>query len=142
MSHITTKEITIKETDLPYLKEAAAELGLVFNENKTTWHWYGSKPGDANTCSHTISVPNNTEAYEVGVVKNDDGNYKLQFDFYADGRGLNKFVGNDGNKLTQAFVNHKAIGEAKACGFSLKTTTMLENGDVQHKFVKKTLGGF
>lgn len=130
MSHVTVIDIEIK--DLAALRKACADLGLEFREGQTTFKWYGRQMGDypipdgytkadMGKCEHAIGIPNNKDAYEVGVVKNrKTGGWHLMWDFFAGGKGLQAAVGNNCGKLTQEYAKHVALKECyklKGMGF-------------------------
>lgn len=121
MSHITT--IKTKITDLDALKEACKSLGLVFKENQKNYKWYGRSVGDyplplgfkesdLGKCDHAISLKNNKDAYEIGLVKRGD-EYVMVWDFWNGGYGLEKVVGKDCENLTDSYTNYKGINETK-----------------------------
>ncbi len=104
MSHICTVDLHI--TDLTALQKAAEVLGLKLNLNQKTYKWYGRSVGDYplpegfkaedfGKCEHTLSIPGNGQAYEIGVVARRDGKpgYTLMWDFWNGGYGLEKIVG-------------------------------------------------
>lgn len=104
MSHVATIEIEIK--DLAALKEAGRRLGLEWREGQTTYRWFGRHVGDfplpagfavsdMGVCEHALSVPGDSSAYEIGVVKNKNGKpgYTLLYDFYSGGKGLMDHIG-------------------------------------------------
>jgi hypothetical protein len=113
MSHIATVDVEIK--DLDCLEKAAARLGLEFNRDKTTFRWYGHfvgdykdhtaklkelgiDPKDYGKCQHTLSVPGNSSAYEVGVVAKPGGGFVLLWDFWNGGFGLMEKLSADADK--------------------------------------------
>lgn len=63
MSHIQTIKLQLK--NLKAVKKACKKLGLDFNENKTSFNYYGSSQSKAD---HTISLKG--ESKEVGLKKN------------------------------------------------------------------------
>lgn len=103
MSHIVEVKMIIK--DLDALRAAvAADPRLEWRE-KQTYNWYGVSVGDyplpegvtkdmLGKCEFAIGVKDHPEAYEVGVVKKNDGSgYTLMADFYNGGYGLCEVVG-------------------------------------------------
>lgn len=131
MSHVTVIDIEIK--DIEALKEACKELGLEFREGQKTYRWYGRHVGDypmpegftkedLGKCNHAIGVPNNSKAYEVGVVQRGDS-YQLLWDFWNGGYGLQQAVGDGCKNLTNKYAEKAAIRQAnsfaKANGWSV-----------------------
>jgi hypothetical protein len=151
----------LQDSDLPAIRAACEELGLELRENQKTWKWWGSwandyhadnaayrqgiKPEDYGKCEHAIGVPGNQSAYEVGLCRDQDGNLRLAFDFYAGGRGLCDFVGNKGEKLFQTVGKHKAIADCKAAGWQVQGVETTADGKVKitasPAFVTAGVGG-
>lgn len=136
MSHIANIQTEIK--NLNALKKACETLGFTFKENQKTYKWYGRfmndyplpenvKPEDLGKCDHAINVPN--AKYEVGVIKNKDGNsYELRWDFWCNG-GLNEKIGRNGEILKQAYAVEVATEAAQNEGYFV-TKTKEKNGDI------------
>jgi hypothetical protein len=154
MSHIVDIELVI--TDLDAAIAACKELGGTFHRGQTTHRWYGKFMGDYATtvpvsemgkCDHAMSWPD--AGYEVGLKKQKDGTYRLQFDFYGEGLGLPllKHIGgevkagynkqgkreeklvNGGCKFRQLYGLHKVMLEAKKKGQTVTRKT-LPNGAI------------
>jgi len=134
MSHVA--KIDIKITDLDALEKAAADCGLELVRGQKTYKWYGRwvddysandaaykhgiKPADYGSCDHAIRIPGNSMAYEVGVVKNPNGEgWVLIWDFWNGGHGLQAKLGGakDCFKLQDAYSKHVAIKQADALGY-------------------------
>jgi hypothetical protein len=149
MSHIATVDVVIK--DLQSLERACKRLGLEFKTNQKTFKWYGRwmndynaqdaaykhgfQPEDYGKCEHAIGVPGNSKAYEVGVVRKDDGTYALLWDFFAGGYGLMEAIGSEQNpkgagKLLQAYAIECAKKSAKKEGWNVKEVRG-ENGQIK-----------
>lgn len=141
MSHVAKIELEIK--DLDALKKAASMLGLEFVEGQTTYHWYGHhvgdyplptgfKASDLGKCEHAMRIPNKKSAYEIGVVKRKDGKpgYTLLWDFWQNGYGLKEKVGEDGNKLKQAYAEAVATKSLQKKGFKINRQVNKETGKV------------
>lgn len=120
-------------TDLEALATAAQECGLEMRHGQTTYKWYGRfmndyhgqdaaykngvNPDTYGQCLHALRVKGNSAAYEVGVIQNPNGaGYSLIWDNYANGHGLMTKIGDDGNKLRQAY------------GVAVLTKAAVENG--------------
>lgn len=124
MSHVVTVETIV--TDLECLEKACADVGLVLRRGKKTFKWYGRwvrdyhasdaaykagiDPKTYGKCEHAIEVPDNANAYGVGLVPVDGGKgWRLVWDFYAGGLGLCEKLSNDKNgqdagKLLHAYA--------------------------------------
>lgn len=111
-SHITQIMLLIK--DLGALEMAAATLGLELRRGQTNYRWYGHYMGDSplppgmtaeqlGKCSLALAVKGNPHAYEIGLLQQSDGSYRMLWDFWNGGRGLLDKVGDDCKKLTEAY---------------------------------------
>lgn len=131
MSHVARIDMEIK--DLECLKKAAESLGLKFVEGQTSYRWFNQHVGDyplpenfkvsdLGKCEHALSIPGNSTAYEIGVVKRRDGKpgYTLLWDFWQGGYGLQAKVGKDGNLLKQSYAEAVAMKQLK--GFRVQRT--------------------
>lgn len=115
MSHITKIDLEIK--DLSCLETAAEMLNLDFNRDAKTHLYYA---GNRGKCDHSISVRGKKDAYEIGVVANTDGSYKLNWDDYAGGRGLVDVVGQGASRLKQEYAVAVAEKQARRQGYRVK----------------------
>ena len=150
MSHVATVEIQIK--DLEALKTACKSIGLIFKENQKSYKWYGSwqndysasnaaykagiDPKDYGKCAHAIGIPGNSQAYEIGVVKRPGGTFKLVWDFWNGGFGLEKVAGKDCSKLVQSYASEVCKKHLKAQGYSLGTTKLNDQGEIEMIFTQ------
>ena len=125
MSHIS--KIAVKIKSLAALGAACEQLGLVFDAGATTHRYYG---GMKNPCSGKISVKDNTEAYEMGLVANGDGSFSLAWDKFAGGRGLVDVVGDNASKLRQEYSAQVAIQQARRQGFNRVTRKINTDGSL------------
>lgn len=141
MSHIATIELKVK--DLVALKTAAKSLGLEFKEGQRTYRWYGTSVGDyplpegfskddLGKCDHVISVPGNDRAYEIGVVKSktSPAEWVLLWDFWQGGFGLQEKVGENANKLKQAYAVEAAKRAAQRAGHRFLGQTQKADGSI------------
>lgn len=91
------------------------------------------KPEDYGKCEHALSVPDNSKAYEIGVVRRPNGTFALVWDFFAGGYGLMERCSIDGKqpgKLVQEYAAAVAIKKAKLQGFAVQRK-QLQDGRVQ-----------
>lgn len=129
MSHIAVLKILI--SDLDALGRACEHIGtrLVLGQKK--FKTYGTTPGSAD---HTITIPGNKNAYEIGVKQNKGNSYSLMTDFYAGGHGLEAVVGRNAVKLECAYQREMALKHLPS-GFQL-TETMEEDGTLVMEAVR------
>lgn len=114
MSHVATIEVIIKEQELDALGAAAKELGLELVHDQQTFKSYQS----GMKCEHLLRVTGNPDAYEIGVVKRDDGaGYELKWDTYGGGRYLLERVGEGAQKLRQGYAKAVALKTVTRQGF-------------------------
>jgi len=65
-------------------------------------------------CDHAIAVPNNKNAYEIGVAWNAEKScFELRYDFWQGGYGLEKVAGKKCGNLAKAYTQTVALKEAK-----------------------------
>lgn len=148
MSHVTTIEAEIR--DLDSLKAACADLGLEFREGQQTYRWYGTHVGDyplpqgfskndLGKCLHAIGVKGNKQAYEIGVVARRDGKpgYTLMWDFWAGGHGLQKVVGDNCKRLTQAYSANVALKKLQKKGYKVEKLVSAKTRKIRLVAVKQ-----
>jgi hypothetical protein len=150
MSHVAT--LKVKVNDIDALKVAVDKLGLEWREGQKTYKWYGTwvndyhggdaaykhgiDPKNYGKCDHAIGVPGKPGAYEVGVVKMEDGSYSLIYDFWGGGHGLMEKISHEGRggkdcgKLIQTYAREAAVKEAEAQGFFVEEEETDEEGDI------------
>jgi len=130
MSHVV--EIKIKIMDLQALDAACMQLGLELVRGQQTYRWFGRYVGDwplpegltaqdLGHCTHAIRLatnnPEHWHAYEVGVVEQADGSYRLLWDFWGQsGKALQDIIGPDGLALRNEYAAQVAIQQAMAQG--------------------------
>jgi hypothetical protein len=140
--------VELKVTNLEDLKAAAEICGLEFRENQKTHRWYGNwvndysqsnaayrnigvDPKNYGKCEHALAVKNNPSAYEIGVVRADDGTYRLMYDFYGShGRALQNCVGNNADKLQTEYGVAAATRAARQRGNIVRREN-LDNGRIK-----------
>lgn len=125
MSHITTIDIEIK--DLDALDAACKRCGLELHRGKESFKWWGHRD---KRCSHAIGVPGNAEAYEIGVVKREQGGFGLELDQDAGDVELVELCGRDCQALKQAYAVEVAMAEAQRQGMTVQEE-QLQDGTVR-----------
>lgn len=130
MSHIAKIQLQIK--DLDALADAAESLGCELVRDQKDFLWYARR---RNPCDHAIRVKNaQSGTYEIGVIADEEGNYRLECDFWNSG-GLQKIVGAEGQKLRQGYAESAATRQAQRQGFRVHRTVN-ENGVVRLRLTK------
>lgn len=135
MSHLTKIKVEVSSLDI--LKAACDRLGIQFVPNQQTYKWWGRwmkdwplpegiNESDLGKCDHAILVPG--ADYEVGVVKQGD-KYTLLYDFWSSG-GLKAALGDNAEKLVQAYAVEAAKAEAQMQGYSVWEEN-LSDGSIQ-----------
>jgi hypothetical protein len=127
MSHVVSIDLEIK--DLAALARACERLGLELMEGQTSYRWFGRSVGDyplpegytaddLGKCQHAIRVKDNPRAYEIGVAARRDGRpgYTLLYDFWRGGYGLIDQVGQNCQRLAQAYSLEVVRGQARRLG--------------------------
>lgn len=129
MSHIVLLKLLI--TDLEALGRASESIGAKLVLGQKKFNTYGGRVGNAD---HTITIPNNKRAYEIGVQANKGNSYSLLTDFYAGGQGLEEVVGKNAKKLECAYQHEVALKHIPA-GFQL-SEHMEEDGTLVMEAVR------
>jgi hypothetical protein len=88
MSVITTAT-NPQVTNLNLIKSMCNARAWVFQENKTTYKWWGTdrkletQPASRQNgkCNHAIAIPHTD--YEIGVIDNQNGTYSFAYDTYS-----------------------------------------------------------
>lgn len=161
MSHVAQCKVVIKNLD--DLDAAAARLGGTLVRGQKGIRWYGRFVDDSKTwkefftpeeaariarlpkseriaiinkemsrADHAIVFPGTR--YDVGVMKEKDGTFRLRWDQYARGGGLNAKIGNDGGKFSQAYAIEATKRAARRKGFMVKEEAQ-PNGHVKLKLL-------
>jgi hypothetical protein len=147
MSHVAVVKVNIRS--LEALDRACRALGLELRLGQKTFRWYGSwqrdyRQADAapnaidpalyGRCEHAVAVPNDTEAYEVGVVNNPAGEgFVMAFDSFDPCRRMVDKVGQDCGLLAQEYAAQVAEMEAQELisqGWQIQRVVQ-PNGDLQ-----------
>jgi hypothetical protein len=139
MSKVVAIQFLIQ--DLHALSRACARLGLEFIRDQHQYRWYGNRGQneavpegftreELGTCEHVIRVPNNAQAYEIGVVTRRDGlpGYMLLWDSYNGGFGLTNYVGEGAQKLLQAYSLEVTLDQFAQVNHHLIDQQTAENG--------------
>jgi hypothetical protein len=147
MSHVVMIDLEIR--DLDALAAAASKLGLDLVRGQTRYRWYGRSVGgsplpegfqasDLGKCEHAIRVQGSSpQTYEIGVVRRRDGRqgYTLLWDFWNGGYGLQEKVGENADKLKQAYATEVSRRYWVRKGYRV-TETRKEDGTVLLKAVR------
>jgi hypothetical protein len=88
-------------------------------------------PSQYGQCHHALRVVNDNTAYEVGIIDNGDGTYKIYFDHWGPGKAIVDRIGRAGEKLKQQYVKAKAIQALQKKGFTLKSEENLDSGTLK-----------
>jgi hypothetical protein len=88
---------------------------------------HGRKDG-AQACEYAIRIPGNQQAYEIGVVRDGEG-YKLLWDSFMGGYGLEKVVGENADILKDAYAAALSTSHYSQLGYMV-TQEMTEDGAI------------
>lgn len=121
LSHVA--DVDVKIRDLDALKTACEKRGLQLRLGQKTYKWYGRHVGDypmpegltekdLGKCTHAIHL--NKEAYEIGLLAQSDGSYRMLWDFWSGGYGLQNAVGKDCRDLIGDYTIEAARNAASA----------------------------
>jgi len=110
MSHIATVKTEIKSINA--LGEACKRLGCQLMVCQTTARYYAGKK---QACAHAVKVPGTN--WEVAVIDNGDGTFKLGFDGYGkEGKVITKLLGDGLKGLSQEYAAQVVESQLKAKG--------------------------
>lgn len=106
MSHVAkVPKCRIRPDDFDLAAEAAQLCGGRLRLNQKTHKWFGRwvndyhgadaayrtmDPKDFGKCDHAIAIEGDSNAYEIGLVKQKDGLYELVYDNWNQGGGLER----------------------------------------------------
>ncbi len=141
MSHITPMELEV--WDPMDLEAGAQELDPGAKiVNKQTYNWYGRRVGDfplpegmtedqLGKCDLALTFSSGATArgYEVGLLKQRNGSYKLVWDFY-DWKLMNLLGGQNAGLLKQAYTKHRILKNAEKMRRKAQVKK-LENGTLE-----------
>jgi hypothetical protein len=93
---------------------------------QTTHEYYANNKGQ---CDHAIRVPGSR--YEIGLVRNPNGSYKLAYDFFGDnGKRLKEAIGEKEEKFMAGYTKHFVTRFARSKGYMVQQKRM-SNGDLR-----------
>ncbi|KPK66788.1 MAG: hypothetical protein AMS21_01140 [Gemmatimonas sp. SG8_38_2] len=125
MSHNTRIKTELR--DLGCLRKAAKELGFTKFREKSAWAGYGGGM-TRNKADLVMSHP--SSRYEVGVVKQADGTYTINTDFYGN---IGSIIGADAKILIQEWTKQTAIEAAQFDGFMVEEQVEEHTGTIRLK---------
>lgn len=157
MSHVT--DAAVKITSLDDAEAAAQRLGGKLVRGQRTMRWWGNFVDDSSTwttmfapdevariaklpsnerkaiitnamssCDHVVSFPG--ASYDVGLVRQPDGTFRLRWDTYGTG-GLSRYMGKDGGRFAQAYGVEAAKRQARMLGYHVNKETPRTDGTVE-----------
>lgn len=113
-------------TDKGALEAAVTVLGLRYNHGQAKFRGYND---NMERCDDAITVPDNRNAYEIGVVANNTGGFDLLWDNFNGGKGfegntqgLCDYVGGDGKKLYDEYNAAFLTKQYEMDGFTMSRT--------------------
>jgi hypothetical protein len=132
MSHLATVDIEVR--DLDALQEACQRVGVELVRDQKKFRNFAGRMDD---CLHAIRVPGDEKAYEMGLIKREDGRpgFDITTDWWAGGKGLFTKVGIGARLLKQAYATVVAKREAIRQGFRVQEIPG-KNGSIQLRMTK------
>jgi hypothetical protein len=124
LSHQT--KIKTKLTDLAALREAAKFLGFTEFRENSTWDAYSGK----SRRKADLVMKHPGHRLEVGVVKEKDGSYSINTDYYE---GIGRVVGQNAERLIQEWTKISAIEAAQLDGFFVEEQVEEQTGTITLK---------
>jgi hypothetical protein len=98
--------------NLESLAKAVRELGGTLRLGQKSFQHFA---GRRSECEHACTFP--ATEYEVGLIRNEEGNYELLLDFWSTGK-LHSIVGGNACKITQLYNVIETEAELAAQGFA------------------------
>mgnify|MGYP000964897710 FL=1 len=123
MSHFTT--VATKINDLVALKQALEKLNLKYThaeEGVVVKGWRGQ------TSLAEISI--HMGRYDIGVVKNEDGTYGLQADWWGIETTVGKTEQEVVDELNREYAYQKVVLACEEQGYKLDEQTVAEDGSI------------
>ena len=124
MSHFTT--VATKINDLVALTKALDKLKLKYTqaeEGVTVRGWRGQ------TSLAEISI--HTSKYDIGVVKNEDGTYGLQADWWGIETTVGKTEQEFVDELNREYAYQKVVIECENQGYRIDEQSVSEDGSIK-----------
>lgn len=134
MSHVSSMKLAIN--DLDALDKACKALGLELVRDQKTFRWFGRWMNDFDAadaayrngidvkdygkCEHAIRIPGNSNAYEVGIMRNKEGQLVPVWDFFCGGYGLEEKIGKNGSKLKHEYNLQVGMKQMLKKGFKVE----------------------
>lgn len=135
MSHVSSIP-GIEIRDINALAAAAERCGMELVLDAKSFQAY-----NANKCDHKLRVKGDSYAYEMGIRKNSDGTYALEWDTWgSQGRKLMSHVGENAKNLNKYYASEVTKSLARRKGFKAQEQS-LENGGLRLK-IKRGSGNW
>lgn len=124
MSHFTT--VATKINDLNCLMKALAKLNLKYthDEQGATVKGYRGQTSKAEISIHM-------GRYDIGVVKNEDGTYGLQADWWGIETTVGKTEQEFVDELNREYAYQKVVVACEEQGYQIQEQTVGEDGSIK-----------
>lgn len=124
MSHFTT--VATKINDLNCLMKALAKLNLKYthDEQGATVKGYRGQTSKAEISIHM-------GRYDIGVVKNEDGTYGLQADWWGIETTVGKTEQEFVDELNREYAYQKVVVACEEQGYQIQEQTVAEDGSIK-----------
>lgn len=124
MSHFTT--VATKINDLNCLMKALAKLNLkyTYDEQGATVKGYRGQTSKAEISIHM-------GRYDIGVVKNEDGTYGLQADWWGIETTVGKTEQEFVDELNREYAYQKVVVACEEQGYQIQEQTVAEDGSIK-----------
>ena len=116
MSHTVTMKLVVKDANC--LHDTMLARGLELRE-KTTFKSYNTE-----ACDFAYGIPDNSRAFEVGVVIQPDGSYRLLYDLWNGGYGLEAKIGKEGYELIREYESQVVYSQMRNQGYEMSEITL------------------
>lgn len=129
MSCLTRLKVLIK--DIEAARTAASQCGLVFLEGQTTFKKWSS----SGKCEHAIGVPGKSDAYEIGLIRDEENDgWTPEFDSHMGGHGLMFKAGDGLRGFLKGYAVEASKNYAQAQGMTLSMETTNDDGSIELEF--------